>query len=231
MKPLVLFDIDGTLLRRAGPHHREALVHAVRRVTGLETTTEGVPVQGMLDPVILGVMMERAGASRRLIRSSLPAIYRSASAYYQRHVPDLRGKTCPGVRDALGRLMRRGAVMGLVTGNLTRIGWRKLRQAGLDRYFSFGAFGEMAPTRAGLVKLAVREARERGWIGRLNPVSLVGDAPADVLAARANGVRAIAVYTGLSPATELQVHLPDILLEDLRRLRPEMVEWGRLPPG
>ena len=28
---LVLFDIDGTLLRRAGPHHREALVKAVRK--------------------------------------------------------------------------------------------------------------------------------------------------------------------------------------------------------
>jgi beta-phosphoglucomutase-like phosphatase (HAD superfamily) len=32
---MVLFDIDGTLTRRTGPHHRDALVHAVRRVTGL----------------------------------------------------------------------------------------------------------------------------------------------------------------------------------------------------
>src|ERR1022692_2788549 len=37
---LVLFDIDGTLVRRAGPHHRQALVDAVRRVTGLETSTD-----------------------------------------------------------------------------------------------------------------------------------------------------------------------------------------------
>ena len=37
---LVLFDIDGTLIRRAGPHHRQALVDAVRHVTGLETTTD-----------------------------------------------------------------------------------------------------------------------------------------------------------------------------------------------
>src|SRR6202022_214893 len=33
---LVLFDIDGTLIRRAGPHHREVLVDAVRLVTGIE---------------------------------------------------------------------------------------------------------------------------------------------------------------------------------------------------
>ena len=37
---LVLFDIDGTLIRKAGPHHREALVAAVHRVTGIETTLD-----------------------------------------------------------------------------------------------------------------------------------------------------------------------------------------------
>ena len=52
-RALVLFDIDGTLVRRAGSHHRDALVEGVRRVTGLETTTAGIPVQGMLDPDIL----------------------------------------------------------------------------------------------------------------------------------------------------------------------------------
>ena len=66
-RALVLFDIDGTLVRRAGPHHRAALVHGIRRVTGLETTTEGIPVQGMLDPVILTVMLRTAGVSRKEI--------------------------------------------------------------------------------------------------------------------------------------------------------------------
>ena len=50
---LILFDIDGTLVRRAGPHHRQALVDAVRQVTGVETNTDGIPVHGMLDPDIL----------------------------------------------------------------------------------------------------------------------------------------------------------------------------------
>lgn len=220
---LVLFDIDGTLLRRAGPHHREALVHAVRKVTGLDSTTEGVPVHGMLDPVILSIMMERAGASRTLIRQSLTAICRSAEAHYQRHVPDLTTKTCPGARAALDMLAKRGVVLGLVTGNLTRIGWRKLNRAGLRDYFRFGAFGEKAPTRSGLAKLAVREARRRGWIDRATPIALIGDAPADIIAAKDNGLKSIAVHTGISTADELRAHAPDILLEDLRRLRCEML--------
>ena len=48
-KALVLFDIDGTLLRRADPHHRDALAAAVRKAAGIEATTEGIAVAGMLD--------------------------------------------------------------------------------------------------------------------------------------------------------------------------------------
>jgi phosphoglycolate phosphatase-like HAD superfamily hydrolase len=221
---LVLFDIDGTLVRRAGLHHREALVHGIRRVTGLDTTTEGIPVQGMLDPDIVTAMLRRAGAARSLVREAMPEIVRAAERYYARVCPVLEGKHCPGVATALDRLARRGTLLGLVTGNLTRIGWRKLERAGLREYFRFGAFGEMAKTRAGLAKIAIGEARRRGWIARGAPISLIGDAPADILAARANGIRAIAVATGLTAAEELQRHQPDILLKDLRELRLRMVE-------
>ena len=146
-RALVLFDIDGTLVRRAGPHHREALVHGVRRVTGIEATTEGIPVQGMLDPDILAIMLRKAGAPRALIRESMPRIIRAAERHYLRVCPALHDKHCPGVEPLLTRLARRTILLGLVTGNLTRIGWRKLERAGLAGYFRFGAFGEMAKTR------------------------------------------------------------------------------------
>ncbi|HEY2013230.1 MAG TPA: HAD family hydrolase [Bryobacteraceae bacterium] len=223
-RALVLFDIDGTLVRRAGPHHREALVQGVRRVTGLESTTEGIPVQGMLDPDIVTVMMRRAGAPRAQIAKAMPDILGAAERYYLRVCPALHDKHCPGVAPLLDRLKRRGILLGLVTGNLTRIGWRKLERAELRDYFRFGAFGEMAKTRAGLAKIAIREARERGWIGRGTPVSLIGDSPADVLAARRNRIRGIAVATGLTSLAELQAEGPDILLPDLRALRLRMVE-------
>jgi len=220
---LVLFDIDGTLVRRAGPHHREALVEGVRRVTGLGTTTEGIPVQGMLDPVILSMMMRNAGASRTLIRGAMPEIIRAAERHYLRVCPPLHGKHCPGVEPVLRRLQRRGILLGLVTGNLTRIGWRKLERAGLRDYFRFGSFGEMATTRAGLARMAIRQARKQGWIGRGAPVSLIGDAPADILAARANRIPIISVKTGITPPDELRALQPDYLLASLRHLRLRMV--------
>ncbi len=224
---LVLFDIDGTLVRRAGPHHREALVYGIRRVTGLETTTEGIPVQGMLDPDIVRIMMRRAGARASEIREALPEIQRAAERFYLRVCPALHDKHCPGVEAVLTKLLRRGILLGLVTGNLTRIGWRKLERAGLRRYFRYGAFGEMAKTRAGLAKLAIREARQRGWIERGAPISLVGDAPQDIEAARANRIRSISVQTGITPVEELVALAPDVMLRDLRELRLRTVEQAK----
>ncbi len=220
---LVLFDIDGTLVRRAGPHHREALVEAVRAVAGLETTTDHIPVHGMLDPDILTRMMRDAGASEALIRRHLPAIIGRAQSIYVRSCPDLRKKTCPGVRRLLYGLKRRGAAVGLVTGNLTRIGWKKMECAGLRHYFRFGAFAETAPDRAALARTAIEHARKKAWINGDARISLIGDAPSDILAARANGIRSIAVHTGISTREELSALQPDMLLEDLRALRIEML--------
>lgn len=222
-KALVLFDIDGTLVRRAGPHHREALAHAVRRIAGLDTSTDGIPVQGMLDPDILTIMMRRAGGSRTNIREAMPAILQAAERYYLRVCPVLHDKHCPGVAPVLERLTGRGILLGLVTGNLTRIGWRKLERAGLRDYFRFGAFGETARTRTGLARIAIREARRNGWIGPDSPISLIGDAPPDVIAARSNGIQSIAVQTGITPAEDLAAERPDILLRDLRQLRLRMI--------
>src|SRR5262245_28252237 len=158
-RALVLFDIDGTLLRRAGPHHRQALVDAVRQVTGIETTTEGVPVAGMLDRDILAAMLRSAGTPDSLIRACMPAIVRRAQWLYPRTCPSLRAKVCPGARMMLYKLARRGVPAGLVTGNLTRIGWTKMHRAGLKPYLRFGAFAELAKDRAGLVRIAVGHAR------------------------------------------------------------------------
>ena len=223
MQALVLFDIDGTLLRRAGPRHRQALVEAVRRVTGLETTTEGVPVQGMLDRDILAEMLRRAGASPGLIRRKMPEMMARAQTIYARRCPDLRRKVCPGARMLLYRLSRRGIPAGLVSGNLTRIGWRKMERAGLRRYLRFGAFAELARDRAGLVRIALGHARGEGWINGSSPVAMIGDHPNDIRAARANRVRSIAVATGLSGADELAAYSPDLLVPDLRALSLEML--------
>ena len=215
---LVLFDIDGTLVRKAGPHHRLALIEAVRLVTGVATTTDGIPLHGMLDPDILSQMMRKAGLDDEGIQQAMPAVIEAAQNVYPEGVPDLRDKRCPGAEELLIQLQARGVVLALVTGNLTRIGWHKLERAGLHQYFRFGAFAETAPTRGGQARLAIERARREGLLGAGDSISLIGDAPQDVMAAKENGIRSIAVKTGMSSADELHLLNPDVLLDDLTML-------------
>ncbi len=92
-----------------------------------------------------------------------------------------------------------------------------LDRAGLKGHFRFGAFGEMATTRAGLAKWAVAEARRRKWIERSTAVSLIGDATSDIIAAKANRIVSISVGTGITPREELvALQAGFYLLRDLR---------------
>ncbi len=220
---LVLFDIDGTLIRRAGRWHRDSLVEAVRRVTGIDTTTDHIPTQGMLDGDILRTMLVDAGASEDLVLRSMADIMLQAQHCYVRGCPDLRTKVCPGVRPLLLRLRSQRIPAALVTGNLTRIGWKKMEHAGLKHHFRFGAFAEMADTRAELVAIAMETAVRKGWIERASRVTLIGDHMNDVRAAQANGVRAIAVATGLATRDDLALCRPDFLVNDLRSVRLSML--------
>ena len=123
----------------------------------------------------------------------------------------------------LYRLSRRGVPAGLVTGNLTRIGWKKMERAGLRDYLRFGAFAELAKDRAGLVRIAIRHARQQGWIDRNSPIALIGDHPNDIRAAKENSVRSVAVATGVIGAEELARHSPDLLVADMRSLTVDML--------
>jgi phosphoglycolate phosphatase-like HAD superfamily hydrolase len=220
---VVLFDIDGTLIRRAGPHHRTALADAVRIVTGIHTSLDGIPTHGSLDRDLIASMLRCVRASEELIVRAMPAIVLEAQRLYARMQPDLRRCVCPGVRITLRRIHAARIPAGLVTGNLTSIAWKKMEHAGLLRYFRFGAFAEQAETRAGLAALAIRQARRAGWIRGDTAISLIGDHPNDILAAKLNGIRSVAVATGMVPRSGLIAHSPDVLLPDLRCLRLDML--------
>jgi phosphoglycolate phosphatase-like HAD superfamily hydrolase len=69
-----------------------------------------------------------------------------------------------------------------------------------------------------LARIAIRAARKKGLAGRQTSFSLVGDHPNDIEAAKLNGIRSIAVATGLSTFDELAACQPDVLARDLREV-------------
>jgi phosphoglycolate phosphatase len=218
-KAIVLFDIDGTLLRGAGPHHKDALIAGIRRVTGLEATLDGVATAGTLDRDLIALMLRAAGYSDDKTRAALPKIAEACqAAYLQNCVSDLRKFVCAGVREFLEQSREYETVLGLVTGNLSGIGWKKIELAGLRDYFSVGAFSEDGHTRADLARIAAERARAYCEEMQRCPVTLIGDHANDIEAAKANGFRSIAVATGVSSIDELEKFAPDLLIRDLTEL-------------
>ena len=144
-----------------------------------------------------------------------------AELAYGTACPDLRRKVCPGVRKFLSKLEAAKIRAGLVTGNLQSIGWRKMEKAGLRHHFHFGGFAGQGKDRAALVRVALKHARDGGWLQSKTPVALIGDHPNDVKAAKANGIKSVAVATGVVGRVELGLHSPDYLVDDLSHLALE----------
>jgi phosphoglycolate phosphatase-like HAD superfamily hydrolase len=219
VRALVLFDIDGTLMRGAGSHHKEALMEGIRRVTGRETTFDGVDTAGKLDRDLIRTLMAAGGCAQEEIDASLEQIVRECQdAYCTNCSTDLSPFVLRGARETLASLHAAGAAMGLVTGNLSEIGWRKMELTGLREFFSFGAFSEDGATRAQVAAVAAQRARQAHGLEEEGPVSLIGDHRNDVEAAKANGFRAVAVASGVMSAAELRAFQPDIVVETLADL-------------
>jgi phosphoglycolate phosphatase-like HAD superfamily hydrolase len=214
-KTLVLFDIDGTLLKGAGTHHREALLEGVRRITGHNTTFEGIATAGTLDHSLISLLLRHHGPADRYMDA---IVAECQNVFTTNCTVDLSGFVCRGAREVLRDLKRRGAVLGLVTGNLSRIGWRKMELAGLREFFSVGAFSEDGSTRAQLLRCAVERARAVRLAANDCRVSHIGDHSNDIEAAKANGFQSVAVASGVMNCDELRPFQPDILVEDLAQL-------------
>lgn len=189
-----LFDIDGTLLRSRDRIHFNSFASSIRRVTGFEVTLDGVSVHGSTDTAILRDACSQAGIPAEVLEPQWAAIMEAMceTVAEQRHEMDL--KLMPGVEDALRHLARKGALLGVATGNLKAIGLIKIEEAGLRQWFRFGGFSDRYPIRAELIGNAARKAKELA--GADARVCVVGDTPRDIKAARANQLPVIAVATG-----------------------------------
>ena len=188
-----LFDIDGTLLRCHDRVHVESFATSVARVTGFEVTLAGVLLHGSTDTAILREACRQAGVPPDVLEARTEAILEAMRVKVAERRNELDLIRMPGVEEALKHLARKGAVLGVASGNLEMIGWIKIEQAGLREWFRFGGFSDQFPIRAELIGQAAAKARE--LTGKSN-ICVVGDTPRDIEAARANSLSVIAVATG-----------------------------------
>ncbi len=213
-----LFDIDGTLLHCTDAVHYFGFCDVLTRVAGRPVNLDGVVAQGNVDPGILRDALVRAGVPEAQWRPQLASMREHLSQFVEDRRSELCVDVLPGVVAVLEHLRRRGAKIGVGTGNLQRIGWAKLERCGLRAHFDFGGFSDGVEWRRDMIAGAVQKARELA--GAAATLCVVGDTPSDVQAARDNGLDVIAVATGIFSEEELRESRPDLLIGSLVELLP-----------
>jgi phosphoglycolate phosphatase len=199
---LLLFDIDGTLLLRASREHAEALREALVRVYGAHCA-QRVPAAGRTDTAIARDLAALAGVDSRAFDAGVAEFTTACAELYAQRCPvSLHEHVAPGILELLEQLRERGDIrFSLVTGNYEAVARLKLERAGIGAFFPAGqgGFGSDSESRDVLPALA----RERAGDYPRERTILIGDTPLDVACARADGVRVLAVATGMYEASDL----------------------------
>ena len=215
---LVLFDIDGTLLRTEGVGVA-AMLRAFAQLHGERGFSfEGVEIAGALDGLLFARMMAQHGLpGDEGTHAEFQRIYADELA---RALTPSVVRRMPGTAELVGTLREAGAAVGLLTGNYEHTAHLKIRVAGFDTaHFPFGAFGADGPSRRHLTPVAIARAAEH-HARPFDPgrVTVIGDTPHDIDCAKAHGCRAIGVGTGPYTPERLRDAGADLAVADLADL-------------
>lgn len=210
----VLFDLDGTLVDSVGAYIEVA--RAAAAPLGLEVTEEQVRTA-----LATGGSFWKDAVSQD--RGDRTAIEKALSAHASREWPRVlreRGRLFAGLAQTLDALKGVGIRLGIVSGARPEV-LELLRADGiLDRFDAVVLGPDVSrgkPDPEGILKcLSQLDVAPAAAL-------YVGDAPIDILASRAAGVRVVSVLTGAGDSAALSTHCPDRLLSSHARL-PAIVE-------
>ena len=218
-KRLLLFDIDGTLLRcgrQVGPIFFESM----EAVFGTRGAWRGYRFSGKTDAQIVTELLEPVGHGVDEVVHRLGDMQSIYLPRLERELDPKEMLLLPGVVELLDHLeSRHDTHLGLLTGNWERGARAKLSHFDLNRYFSFGAFGDDGLCRTELPPAALRKAE--ALLGRRfepEEVLIVGDTENDVRCARAHGIQCLGVATGFVSAEALHAAGADWVVSTLDRL-------------
>src|SRR5262245_8565539 len=194
-----------------------AMHRAMQELFGLQPVEVRILPQGKTDPMLFDEVGAAYGLDPAAIVAHDAVLRRT---YIQALDAELRAPDAcqvkPGVPELLQALRSRPEIaLGIVSGNLERAAWLKLRAAGIAEYFAAGAFGSDGRRRADLVALAMqRFAARAGTPFGPQDVWVIGDTPDDVAGGRTHGTRTLAVATGSFVRADLEAASPDVVLDD-----------------
>ncbi|MGH2860177.1 MAG: HAD family hydrolase [Solirubrobacteraceae bacterium] len=207
---LLLFDIDGTLMKGASGAHADALRQALKHVHNVEVAGLSVSAAGRTDGEIARLFLLEAGVSAERIDARAADVQDECCRLYAGLCPaDLSSMVVRGMPELLSALSTDDRIqLSLVTGNFEPVARMKLRAGGIGKWFARdqGGFGSDSEDRTMLPPVARRRAGEAAGMASSWPrerTVVIGDTPRDVACAHADDLRCIAVTTGPHSRSDL----------------------------
>lgn len=195
MTRLLLFDVDGTLLRTGGAGRR-TLDRIFLEMFGVAQAFSVIRPDGMTDPAIFRDMLRLNAVAVDDEDAAIGEIRRRYEAGFADELATSPASLAPGALELVEALAARPDVaLGLLTGNLESTGRAKVERFGLGSFFPFGAYSSDHEQRDRLPPVAVAraEAHLARPVGLGRHVVIVGDTPRDVACALAHGCTAVGV--------------------------------------
>ena len=207
----IFCDIDGTLLYAKGSG-RPAFAAAFFDAFGVEIDMGHINFAGATD---LGVLAQLATENNVELTSAKSALFfERMPVYLDENMTRWPPSVFPGVEPFLKRVSKHWK-LGLVSGNIRKTAYLKLKHGGIRDYFTeIGGFGDDYSDRNKMAALALERA------GYPNGSFLLGDTPADIEAARTNGMVSVAVCNGQFDRAALEAEGPDLIVDSFEDAEP-----------
>jgi phosphoglycolate phosphatase len=205
-RPIVVFDLDGTLVDTA-PDLVDTLNLILQReaLPPLAYDEARMLIGGGVKP-----MLERAlaGQNRALPAAEIDALFASFLDHYADHIAD-RSRVFPGVEAALAHLAGNGCRLAVCTNKLEWLSLRLLDALDLRKYFAAicgqDTFGVKKPDPEVLRRTVAAAG------GEIAHAVMVGDSETDIRLAQAARVPVIAVDFGYTE-TPVAAFAPDLVI-------------------
>ncbi|MBP2847450.1 HAD family hydrolase [Dickeya oryzae] len=207
MKPLIIFDLDGTLVDTPS-----GIVSAF--VTALRDL--GMPVEDRSAiRATIGLPLEKAFS--QLL--SLPvederiaqAIRQYQAVFREQVLPQAPGLVFPGVVDGLSLLKRQGYMLAVATSKVFASASALLDAAGLAPFFDLVLGADMVTHPKPHPEMGLLAMSRLG--AEASTTAMVGDTTHDLLMAKQAGIAAIAVTWGIHHAGQLKSAEPQVIVD------------------
>jgi phosphoglycolate phosphatase len=215
---LVLFDIDGTLIRTGGAGAR-AFERTFATAFHIPEATAGLQFAGRTDTSLARECFKQHNIPDTA--ENLERFFTHYVFWLQEFLQTLEGEPCQGAHEWIAALhsLPSPPLLGLLTGNIRLGAEIKLRHYQLWDPFVTGAFGDDNEDRNCLAALALERGQRllEEEIEGTN-VLVIGDTPLDIACARSIGANVLAVATGGYSRAQLANFQPTWIADDLTQV-------------